>query len=672
MAVGSQLGQVLVDAGVLDEAQHEGYTARARREQKSLPILLMEDGLCSDEEIAKTLSIHLGLPFVQLDQIRIPGYVAKILTREQSEKYWAIPVSFKREGGQDVLYVAFLDPTSDEILQEIQQSTHRTIRPVVSTYAHIRAAIDRYQVPLKGRKSVLRARRQARELEEDNQARQLTGHGKPVSTEYGSSEEIAAPPVQDIEVYEDLGLPEVPGDQAPPSPPPSPISETPEIEVEAVDEIPDGADVVPVDAPRTTPTTGIEVADPTQDDDESVEAEIDLELDFSEEDLGLDATSATSEPDTQPVPEAKADIDPMDDFELEAELEMDSPPATQTDSTENSGMMEFLSLDLDKLGAEDNDILRRQSEAKSVRQRVAFGVENPDKKEQASEKSNDARAQDETDAFDNFDLDLDSSNEKPTDKADSWTDDMDLDFELGDENDSKVDLHDSGITLASSDKEGSEGVHLDEDEEDFDAFDFDIPEAPEFDGGSSSGSFASVQSDEQESAPNSSDQLESYSIELEDSSPSIPAVNGNNETDDWSLDIDALIESRTDTPIVQEEPVSDFEDAARKLDSLLSDMDEAPSSEVEREETQVDPAIIEQLLKLAQTETKEEGGSDEDVEFIYSFLNGKLSGESIDDPRMQKLQTILSAMTQALIEKGVIEEPDFLKAFFEKQLNIKD
>ena len=76
--------------------------------------------------------------------MRIPSYIAKIYPAEISRKKRFIPVSIKREGEEEVLYVAFFDPTDEEIIEQIEAKTGKRVKPVVASLTQILEAIERY------------------------------------------------------------------------------------------------------------------------------------------------------------------------------------------------------------------------------------------------------------------------------------------------------------------------------------------------------------------------------------------------------------------------------------------------------------------------------------------------------------------------------------------------
>lgn len=101
-----RLGEVLVDAGVVTDAD----VARALEVQKMgggrLGGILVKLKLVTDDQIRKALAEQLGMEVIDFDGVELDETVLKVLPRELIKKYEAIPVRIE----QKTLYVAMKDP----------------------------------------------------------------------------------------------------------------------------------------------------------------------------------------------------------------------------------------------------------------------------------------------------------------------------------------------------------------------------------------------------------------------------------------------------------------------------------------------------------------------------------------------------------------------------------
>lgn len=137
------VAHILAESGLLEASTADAYVARARQSGVRVVDLLARERVASGEEIVRCVSSALNMPPILLTQIRIQGYIAKILSQADAERLLAIPVSVKREGEQDVLFVAVADPCAPGLLDELEQLTKRAVKLAVAAPDDIRHAIER-------------------------------------------------------------------------------------------------------------------------------------------------------------------------------------------------------------------------------------------------------------------------------------------------------------------------------------------------------------------------------------------------------------------------------------------------------------------------------------------------------------------------------------------------
>ncbi len=106
--------------------------------------MMIQQGQIDENDLAQNIASNTGYPLVSLRHMRIPSYIAKIYPAEISRKKRFIPVSIKREGEEEVLYVAFFDPTDEEIIEQIEAKTGKRVKPVVASLTQVLEAIERY------------------------------------------------------------------------------------------------------------------------------------------------------------------------------------------------------------------------------------------------------------------------------------------------------------------------------------------------------------------------------------------------------------------------------------------------------------------------------------------------------------------------------------------------
>jgi type II secretion system (T2SS) protein E len=135
-----KLGEMLIEAGVLDEARLRSALADQRRWGRSLGKTLVEMKLIAEDELVRVLAQQLGLPSVQLDGLSIPLTVTDLLPDEVARQHQVI--AFEQDG--KFLHVAMVDPTNLGVTDELRIRTQLNIRPYLAGPRQIERALARY------------------------------------------------------------------------------------------------------------------------------------------------------------------------------------------------------------------------------------------------------------------------------------------------------------------------------------------------------------------------------------------------------------------------------------------------------------------------------------------------------------------------------------------------
>jgi len=135
-----QLGQMLIEAGAIDEASLRTALADQRRWGRPLGRTLVELRLIREEDLVRVLGQQLGLPSVDLDRVNIPKAVTELvpgtLAFQHNVMPFAQPMKF--------LDVAMLDPTNLGIIDELRIRTQLNIRPYLAGPKMIERALVKY------------------------------------------------------------------------------------------------------------------------------------------------------------------------------------------------------------------------------------------------------------------------------------------------------------------------------------------------------------------------------------------------------------------------------------------------------------------------------------------------------------------------------------------------
>jgi type IV pilus assembly protein PilB len=137
---GTPLGALLIDEGLLTEAQLDAALAEQARSGKPLGRLLIESGTISEAELVRTLARQVGLEFIDLNDHTIDGSVTALVNESLARRYQAIPIAWD----EGKLVVAMADPSNVFAVDDIRALARAEVRTVVATASQILETIDRF------------------------------------------------------------------------------------------------------------------------------------------------------------------------------------------------------------------------------------------------------------------------------------------------------------------------------------------------------------------------------------------------------------------------------------------------------------------------------------------------------------------------------------------------
>ena len=135
-----KLGEMLIEAGVLDEARLRSALADQRRWGRSLGKTLVELRLIAEEDLVRVLGKHLGLPSIDLDGFEIPDSVTRLIPDEMARQHQI--VAFDQQ--MKFLDVAMVDPANMGVADELRIRTQMNIRPYLCGPRNIERALAKY------------------------------------------------------------------------------------------------------------------------------------------------------------------------------------------------------------------------------------------------------------------------------------------------------------------------------------------------------------------------------------------------------------------------------------------------------------------------------------------------------------------------------------------------
>ncbi|MBU3901404.1 Flp pilus assembly complex ATPase component TadA [Patescibacteria group bacterium] len=139
-----QFKAFLMDSGLVNKKQLETAAKSAKAANQTLEEALIKGGLVKPEEITKLKAYILGIPFVNLEDEKIPPEVLHIIPEPIAKKQNI--VAFRKTDRN--LEVAMLDPDDLQTIEFIKKKANLRILPRLTSEASIRNAIRQYQKSL--------------------------------------------------------------------------------------------------------------------------------------------------------------------------------------------------------------------------------------------------------------------------------------------------------------------------------------------------------------------------------------------------------------------------------------------------------------------------------------------------------------------------------------------
>src|SRR4030042_587854 len=139
-----KLGDLLVQAGLIDELQLKSALGYQRRWGGKLGKCLVDQGFIEEEAMLRFLSQRFKMRAVDLTRSRIAPQTFAIVPEAVARKYEVVPVVVKDTPGKKTLVLAMSDPSDLQSVDEIQFLTNCKIEPVLATDSAIAKVLSHY------------------------------------------------------------------------------------------------------------------------------------------------------------------------------------------------------------------------------------------------------------------------------------------------------------------------------------------------------------------------------------------------------------------------------------------------------------------------------------------------------------------------------------------------
>ncbi len=130
--------RLLVEGAFITREQLETARAVAKRTNKDLRQVLLDEKMVSEETLAMVLSFQLNVPTVDLKEVQVEPAALSLVSEAMARKYHILPIAV--DG--DTLTLATAEPDNHQLLDTLTTITKKKVKAVIPLHTRISDAID--------------------------------------------------------------------------------------------------------------------------------------------------------------------------------------------------------------------------------------------------------------------------------------------------------------------------------------------------------------------------------------------------------------------------------------------------------------------------------------------------------------------------------------------------
>lgn len=134
-----RLGELLLESGIITEAQLQAALEEQRSTKKKLGDVLLSQGVLTEHQLIEVLEFQLGIPHVTLSRFQIDAKLSQIIPETMAKRYQVMPI---RVDGRKLM-VAMADPLDLLVIDDLRMSTGFTIEPAIIARGELQRGIAR-------------------------------------------------------------------------------------------------------------------------------------------------------------------------------------------------------------------------------------------------------------------------------------------------------------------------------------------------------------------------------------------------------------------------------------------------------------------------------------------------------------------------------------------------
>lgn len=159
-----RLGEMLIEAQILEKAQLETALIGARKSGKRLGQYLIREGIVNEKDIVELISSQMQIKRYDPNEYAITTALANIFDVDTAQKYHAVPI-YKKDG---ILLIAMTDPLDINAYDHIEVYTDTEVEAVICTEQEFSALIASVYGTYAGADGVMEHIQEMQEMDVNN------------------------------------------------------------------------------------------------------------------------------------------------------------------------------------------------------------------------------------------------------------------------------------------------------------------------------------------------------------------------------------------------------------------------------------------------------------------------------------------------------------------------
>lgn len=135
-----QLGELLLDRGIINQAQLDQGLAFQREKGGLIGEILVEMGFVKEDDIAQSLTAQYGFPYLPLSNYDVNTDITSIIPGRVARQYLLVPID--KIGNN--LTLAMSNPLNVQAVEDVELLSGCSVQTFVSTSSDIKKAIEKY------------------------------------------------------------------------------------------------------------------------------------------------------------------------------------------------------------------------------------------------------------------------------------------------------------------------------------------------------------------------------------------------------------------------------------------------------------------------------------------------------------------------------------------------